>query len=523
MKRLVLSGCLAWFLASAALAQEGKTLTLNLRSRVETSKESGRFHAVTKPTQWQAAETAIIVCDMWDDHYCVSAAKRVAEMAPRMNEVLKAARSQGVLIIHCPSGCMDKYADTPARKLAQQAPPVETKIPLKNWCHLEEAREGKLPIDDSEPNDDETPREKKRFYTRQIETLEIAPGDAVTDSAEAYYLMQQRGIKHAIVMGVHVNMCVLGRPFGIRQLTYQGMDVALMRDMTDAMYSPKQRPFVSHFTGNDLVIEHIEKNWCPSLTSSDFIGGQPFRFAADKRPHLVIVMAEDEYKTETTLPAFAASHLGRDFKVSLIYNTDGQRNQIPGLDVLREADIALFSLRRRTLAKADLDMFRQHVAAGKPVVGIRTASHGFSQRSGTPPEGSDEWPSFDHDVLGGNYQNHHANDIPTFVRTIEAQAKHPILTGVSGEEFRVQSSLYRNTPLAETATPLMMGRAADLKPHEPVAWTNQRPDSGRVFYTSLGHVEDFKIPAFQRLLLNGIYWAANLPVPAQLPAEQNSK
>ena len=94
--------------------------------------------------------------------------------------------------------------------------------------------------------------------------------------------MKQRGIKNVIVMGVHTNMCVLGRPFSIRRMVYQGQNVVLMRDLTDTMYNPRMRPFVSHFRGTGLVIEHIEKYWCPTVTSADFVGGRPLKFKNDK-------------------------------------------------------------------------------------------------------------------------------------------------------------------------------------------------------------------------------------------------
>jgi hypothetical protein len=180
---------------------------------------------------------------------------------------------------------MKFYEDHPGRKLAQSAPHVETAKPLERWCYLDKDHEPPLPIDDSDPCDCERTWKKGDPvpWTRQNAALEIMDGDAITDSAEAYYLMRQRGIQNVIVMGVHTNMCVLGRPFGIRQLVYQGLNVALMRDMTDTMYNPAQRPFVTHFEGTDLVIEHIEKHWCPTLTSADFLGGQAFRFPDDKR------------------------------------------------------------------------------------------------------------------------------------------------------------------------------------------------------------------------------------------------
>ena len=70
-------------------------------------------------------------------------------------------------------------------------------------------------------------------------------------------------------MGVHTNMCVLNRSFGIKAMTRRGVDVMLCRDLTDAMYDPAKPPYVSHDEGTRLVVEYIEKFWCPTITSED--------------------------------------------------------------------------------------------------------------------------------------------------------------------------------------------------------------------------------------------------------------
>jgi len=526
------TGLAAWFAASAFAAEP---LSLHLRSRVEVAPETGRYRQVVETKQWDPAKTAIVVCDMWDTHTCPNAAARVAEMAPRMNEVLKAARNKGVLIIHCPSNTMEFYKDHPGRKLAQQAPPVETKRPLEKWCYLDKDREGELPIDDSDGGCDCERTWKKGDpypWTRQIATLEIMDGDAITDSAEAYYLMQQRGITNLIVMGVHTNMCVLGRPFSIRQMVYQGMNVALMRDLTDTMYNPAMRPYVSHFTGTDLVVEHIEKKWCPTVISGDFLDGKEFRFKADTRPHLVIVSAEDEYKTETTLPKFAAEHLGKDFRVSFVFGNpvpktapgeeaEKRRYTIPGLDILDDADVLLVSVRRRPLPKEQLDRFRKYVASGKPVVGIRTASHPFHIKN-QKIDGTDEWPTWDADVIGGNYSNHHANNLRAWVWPLEG-VQHPILDGIPKGELEIAGSLYVNTPLKPNTVELLRGRCEGIEQQEPVAWTFQRADGGKTFYTSLGHPDNFESPVFQRLLLNGIKWAAGVKSDSRVSSAPPAK
>jgi hypothetical protein len=179
------------------------------------------------------------------------------------------------------------------------------------------------------------------------------------------------------------------------------MNVALMRDLTDTMYNSRSRPFVNHHTGTDLVVEHIERHWAPTITSDQIVGGAPLKFSDDRRIHLAIVMAEDEYRTEESLPEFARKHLGDDFRVSLVFGDDRQRHVIPGIDVLDGADAAVMSIRRRALPAEQLATVRRFLAAGKPLVAIRTTSHAFALRDNEQvPEGHAVWPEFDTEVLG---------------------------------------------------------------------------------------------------------------------------
>ncbi len=277
MKALILS-----FVLILALPLQSEPLKLHARNRVESEKGKGDWQSQEKVVEWDSKKTAIIICDMWDQHWCKGATERVGEMAPRMNEVIKAARAKGVFIIHSPSETMKFYEGTPQRKRAQDAPVANPPVPLQKWCKIDPAKEAPLPIDDSDGGCDDEPQCKTVYpWKREIATLEIADEDAITDTSEAYNLLQQRGIDNVIVMGVHANMCVLGRPFSIRQMVGEGKNVLLMRDMTDTMYNSRKRPFVNHFRGTDLIVDHIEKYWCPSITSVDFLGGQPFHFSKD--------------------------------------------------------------------------------------------------------------------------------------------------------------------------------------------------------------------------------------------------
>jgi hypothetical protein len=114
-------------------------------------------------------------------------------------------------------------------------------------------------------------------WTHQIESIEIAPADAATDDGnELLALLEGRGIRDVVIMGVHANRCVLGRPYGIRQLVYWEKQPILCRDLTDSYHRDPR----GHLWGNEQMISHIERYWCPSLTSDQLVGGAEFRFRA---------------------------------------------------------------------------------------------------------------------------------------------------------------------------------------------------------------------------------------------------
>jgi nicotinamidase-related amidase len=246
-------------------------LRLNMRERREDPAAGGASKAVERTADWNVAETAIIVCDMWDDHHCKIAAQRVGAMTPRMNQVLTAARDRGVMIIFAPSETMNVYAETPYRKRMQQAKPAEPPVPIARRCDVDAPREPRpLPLDTALDCDDETLGPVVRFHTRQHAGLQITGFDGISDDGrEIYNFCEQEGIKNIVLMGVHTNYCILARSFGIRQMTRLGRNVVLARDLTDALYDPRQPPYVSHTRGTELVVEHIERYWCPSITSDD--------------------------------------------------------------------------------------------------------------------------------------------------------------------------------------------------------------------------------------------------------------
>jgi nicotinamidase-related amidase/type 1 glutamine amidotransferase len=518
-----------------AESSSGALVTIHKRFREEIT--NGTYAVREKTEQWDPSQTVVIVCDMWDAHHCLNAVRRVEEMAPRMNQVLESARSRGVLILHAPSSCMEPYQDHPARRRAQESPRA-TNLPqdIAEWCKLIPAEEkGKYPIDQSDGGEDDDPVEHEQWHQKlagmgrnpkspwkaEIDLLKIHDNDAISDSGvEIWNLLEHRGIKNVVLMGVHANMCVLGRPFGLRQMSKNGKNVVLMRDMTDTMYNPERWPYVTHFVGTEMIVEHIEKFVCPTITSVDFVGANPFQFKNDRRS-ILMVIGEDEYKTEVTLPTFARQELEpHGFRVQLVHADADDKNKFPGLaQAVARSDLVLVSVRRRTPPKEELDAIRTHLAAGKPLVGIRTASHAFAvtQQGARLANGATTWAEFDAEVLGGHYTGHHDVGPKVAMAIAPGAERHPILRGVDLMRLLSSGSLYKTTPLAGSTTPLVVGSIPGQGP-EPVAWTNSpRVGQSRVFYTSLGHPDDFQNPAFRKLLLNGICWALGIAAPGPPP------
>ncbi len=231
---------------------------------------------------------------------------------------------------------------------------------------------------------------------------------------------------------------------------------------------------------------------------------------------VVFIVGENEYHTWETLPQFARTELEpRGLKCSFVEASPREGDNVfTNFALIREADLLVISVRRRTPPKEMMALIRAHLQAGKPLVGIRTACHAFGAQ---PPDQDHEgWPAFDVDILGCSYQGHYnnvpPNAPPTLVWVLPEITGHPILAGISTNVFRVTSHLYKCRDLAATVTPLMVGRVENQSAVEPVAWVNT-DQNRRVFYTSLGSPDDFRQPFFRELLRNGIFWSLDLPAP----------
>ncbi len=240
--------------------------------------------------------------------------------------------------------------------------------------------------------------------------------------------------------------------------------------------------------------------------------------------HIVFVLGDHEYSGEVTLPILAKA-LEKEYglRCTILKSSPDQNGEtdIPGLEALRKADLAVFYLRWRRLPQEQVAHIEAYMKAGKPMIGFRTSSHSFNYPKGHALERWNGWAAEAFGAppgWGSDGHTHFGHKASTDVDVIPSAKNHPVLTGVTGP-FHVRGWLYRVLPKwpPPDATRLLMGKAVDPdKPAEenPVAWTWKNRYGGRVFFTTLGHPEDFSHEEVQRLTVNAVYWCLGRTPPA---------
>ena len=259
-----------------------------------------------------------------------------------------------------------------------------------------------------------------------------------------------------------------------------------------------------------------------------FLGTSLLVFSQAQKPLIVFVCGDHEYSGEQTLPILAKAletNYGFRTKVISSYPDQNAESNIPGLEALREADLAVFFLRWRTLPEEQVAEIERYVQSGKPIMGFRTTTHAFNYPKGSPLE---SYNAFAERVFGAppgwggkSQHTHYGHKASTDVAVISSETKNPILNGVD-PTFHVRSWLYRvlpDYPVKGTQW-LLMGKAVDpdkVAVEQPVAWTWTNSYHARVFFTTMGHPEDFSVESFQRLVVNAIHWELGKKVPKKWP------
>jgi type 1 glutamine amidotransferase len=270
-----------------------------------------------------------------------------------------------------------------------------------------------------------------------------------------------------------------------------------------------------------------------------------------KGKHIVLVSGDEEYRSEEALPMLGkilAKHHG--FKCTVLFAIDPKtgeinpnvNNNIPGLEQLKTADLMIIATRFRNLPEEQMQHIADYIDTGKPIIGMRTATHAFlgmkgkfvKYNNGSGTKGYEG--GFGRQILGEKWISHHGGHGSQSTRGILAkeQLNHPILKGIKDGDIWGPSDVYGANPLAPSTTlvygQVLVGMKPDDKalegkkndPMMPVAWTRTLKSGDkemRVFTTTMGASEDLVADGSRRMLVNASYWC--LGMESQIAAMAN--
>jgi len=243
-------------------------------------------------------------------------------------------------------------------------------------------------------------------------------------------------------------------------------------------------------------------------------GNQLAPVSQNAAPHIVFLISEDplNYEAHKTVPPFAEMlRQKHGFQVTVLLG-EGKHGsyRYKGLDVINNADLLVVFCRRLALPFDQMDMIKNYLRAGKPLVGLRTANHGFSVWDEVS-DGFEGWWGFVPDILGCENRGYEAEELGTIVEMVPESVGHPILKGINGTNWRSNGQVYKVKPLVDSKMKILLtGQPKGIDEQEPIAWTRQTAHKSRVFYTSLGYPDDFEVEPFRKLVVNGIYWALGI-------------
>jgi type 1 glutamine amidotransferase len=267
--------------------------------------------------------------------------------------------------------------------------------------------------------------------------------------------------------------------------------------------------------------------------------------------HVVLISGDEEYRSEEALPQLAKILARHGFRCTVLFAIDPKdgtinpniRDNIPGTEALKTADLMVIFTRYRDLPDEQMKPIADYVNAGKPIIGMRTATHAFNmdskkQRSYLQfSSNGKQWKGgFGKEVLGETWVAHHGHHGKEGTRGIIVQdeANHPILQGIVDGDIFGPTDVYTVTLPLKGCTPLVMGEVTSTleansprvegkknTPMMPVAWTRTyKSASGkeaRIFTTTLGASQDLEYEGTRRMLVNACFWAVGLE--GKIPAK----
>jgi len=242
-----------WVVAWSWASTDLMAITLDLQRR-----EPSTGAILVQREEVDPKRVGVIAVDVWNFHWCKTATMRVDAIVPRINKALEAARELGMTVMLCPSDVVDNYVGYPQREAIFALPKVSVPSVVNVTCP---------PVPDA--GGCACGRERcgvNYGWDGMHPGLRIGDADLMPDTqSEVYAICQKYGLTHLIYVGFHTQVCLLGKPMGLRAMKSAGLQCVLARDMTDAHpgYDPA-RQFTPDLN-TEQVVEHFEKHLAPTI------------------------------------------------------------------------------------------------------------------------------------------------------------------------------------------------------------------------------------------------------------------
>ncbi len=230
-------------------------------------------------------------------------------------------------------------------------------------------------------------------------------------------------------------------------------------------------------------------------------------------PHVLFLITDDplNYDAQINIPPFADSLRKSGLFTTTVLKGHGKHEafHFEGLEkAIDQADVLVVYFRRLALSHAQMEKVKTYIRSGKPVVGIRSANHGFSVRGKMAERGYESWWGFCSDILGHEYKGHDSDELGALIEVKPENSAHPILQGVETMPWKSGGGVYRVSPLIDPKAVVLL-TSSNPAVKEPAAWVRENDFGGKVFYTSLGYPTDFGHAQFRTLIVNVFKWAAH--------------
>lgn len=209
------------------------------------------------------SKTVLVICDMWDNHWCADLRQRTESLVHRIDDFAAIVRRAGGRVLHCPSGLVNTYYAEWSQRTAMK------RYPDAGIAVSQEMRSIQFPLNTTWTAGcpDIPPCHIHTSFEKQHDGIQVLPEDLISENGqEIYNFFSHQNISRVLMAGAALNMCVLARPFGVEAMAELGLDVRVVSDLVEVFYSPLEPPYITIEQAKWFALGYVEAKWCPITT-----------------------------------------------------------------------------------------------------------------------------------------------------------------------------------------------------------------------------------------------------------------